>query len=62
MSEEKKKTDWAKYRGLKKNADKILQLDYEDFVKVLTEDYEVGRDSDAFQKAITIWKRMRGLY
>jgi hypothetical protein len=56
-----RRIDWDKYQRLKRNADKILQLDYEDFVRLLVEDYGVERDSEVFNAAVRIWKELRGV-
>lgn len=56
-----RRIDWEKYRRLKRNASKILQLDYEDFVRVLVEDYGVDANSEAFSAAVRVWKDVHGV-
>ena len=56
-----RRIDWEKYRRLKRNASKILQLDYEDFVRVLVEDYGVDPSSKVFSVAVRVWKDVHGV-
>lgn len=57
-----KRFNWERYNRLKRDATELLQMDYEDFVRVLVQDYGVDKESEAFEQATRLWKQTRGLF
>ena len=55
------KSERQQKEEFERRGEKLLQLDYEDFQKILLNDFKINKNSELFDSAIKLWLRKRGL-